>query len=171
MTFHRDLSIHLRPLRLATCAGLLAAIAGGCYAPATPRESAESRAPIYNPAADAKADVAAALVKAKQDHKRVLVMFGGNWCIWCHRLHGVLLKDAEIASIVQRKYELIMVDVNNNKPLLADYDKGREQHGYPFLTILDADGRVLVNQETDVLEKDKGYDIEKVKTFLLKWAP
>jgi thiol:disulfide interchange protein len=147
------------------------ALIAGCHPAREPKASTENLAAIYNPAADAKADVAAALGKAKRDHKRVLVMFGGNWCVWCHRLHTVLLNDAAIATLLRSKYELVMVDIDNNKVLLASYDKGHERHGYPFLTVLDADGRVLVNQETGVLEKDKGYDLEKVKAFLSKWAP
>ena len=47
---------------------------------------------IYDTQADGRTQIDAALKLAKRDHKRVLVMFGANWCGWCHRLHGVFGK-------------------------------------------------------------------------------
>ena len=41
---------------------------------------------VYDEAADAKADVAAAVAKAKKEKKRVLVTLGANWCGWCRAL-------------------------------------------------------------------------------------
>ncbi len=41
------------------------------------------RAPIYIEEPNGKELIAAALKKAKRDHKNVLVEWGGNWCGWC----------------------------------------------------------------------------------------
>ncbi len=35
---------------------------------------------LYNPNADAKADIAAAVSKAKKSKKHVFIQAGGNWC-------------------------------------------------------------------------------------------
>src|SRR5438309_6230738 len=41
---------------------------------------------LYNPFADAKTEIADAVKQARQDHKRILLVFGGNWCLDCHVL-------------------------------------------------------------------------------------
>ncbi len=38
---------------------------------------------IYNPEADARADIASAVKQAKAENKHVLLQIGGNWCPWC----------------------------------------------------------------------------------------
>ena len=41
---------------------------------------------IYSDTADAHHDIAQALVTAQHEHKRVILDFGGNWCIDCQVL-------------------------------------------------------------------------------------
>ena len=149
---------------------LLFALVVGCHARQGAKKPRREGRGDLQPGGHPKADVATALVKAKQENKRVLVMFGGDWCVWCQRFHAVLLKDAAIPPLCNPRYVLVMADAAKGEPY-QNYDKDGKKHGYPFLTILAADGRVLVNQETGVLEQGKGYDIEKVKAFLTKWAP
>lgn len=38
---------------------------------------------LYDPTADAEKDIAAVIKQAKEQHKYVLIMGGGNWCSWC----------------------------------------------------------------------------------------
>ena len=38
---------------------------------------------LYDPKADARAQVEAAAARARRDHSRVLVMFGFEECSWC----------------------------------------------------------------------------------------
>ncbi|RZL19500.1 MAG: DUF255 domain-containing protein, partial [Pedobacter sp.] len=45
---------------------------------------------IYNPSADARADLDAAIAKAKKDNKQVFVQIGGNWCSWCIAFHHMI---------------------------------------------------------------------------------
>ena len=45
-----------------------------------PPAHAYSTKHIYSDSADPKADIAAALVQARKEHKRVLLDFGGDWC-------------------------------------------------------------------------------------------
>jgi thiol:disulfide interchange protein len=129
------------------------------------------REPIYNPEADATADIAAAVDRAARDNKRVIVKWGGNWCGWCYRLHDFLHDQAEIAPVVRSEYEIVHVDVNNNRELLKEYDKDDICAGYPFVTVLDQDGKLLTNQNTAELEEGKGYNAERVMAFLKEWTP
>ena len=54
----------------------------------TPRPTpAAKKASIYDKTADTQVQVEKAMERAKHDDKRILVMFGGDWCGWCHKLH------------------------------------------------------------------------------------
>jgi len=132
----------------------------------------DARPPIYDANADAKADIAAALDKAKRDNQRVLVMFGGNWCPWCHKLNDVFSKNREIARTLLYEYQLVRVDIgrwNKHMDIAKGYGADIESKGVPFLTVLDADGKVLANQETGALEDGDHHDPQKVAAFLDKW--
>ena len=134
------------------------------------KKQVPKRDPIYNPKADATADIAAAVKKAGVERTRVLVMYGGNWCGWCYKLHDLFASDKEIATILLNEYKLVMVDVDTQHNVMDHYVKKSEQHGVPFLTVLDSEGKVLVNQETGALEDGPKHDPKKVKAFLSKWA-
>ena len=42
--------------------------------------------------------------------------------------------------------------------------------GYPFLAVLDGDGKIVTAQRTDPLEEGDHHDPAKVKEFLTKWV-
>ena len=125
---------------------------------------------IYNPKADIKAEIAGALKTAAKDHKRILLMFGGNWCPWCHKLHKLFETDEAIRTILQQHYILIMVDVGEkagaplNRDLVERYRV--EGFGYPSLAVLDARGKLVCTQNSAALEKGPGHDPARVLSFL-----
>ncbi len=134
-------------------------------------------ADIYDTHADGKEQISAALTKASQENKHVLLMFGANWCIWCHRLHATLEKNPEVARTLNANYELVLIDVNrkHGTPRNADVDAqygNPTKLGLPVLVVLDATGKQLTTQDTGALEDGKSaHDPEKVIAFLKKWAP
>ena len=60
---------------------------------------------------------------------------------------------------------------NKNEAVFSKYVAKGKQYGYPFFIILSENGKLLCVQESGILEAGKGYDVEKVKQFLLKWVP
>jgi hypothetical protein len=108
---------------------------------------------------------------AGEENKRVLITFGGNWSDWCFKLHDVLTKNAETAPIVKKGFVLVLVDANSNRKLLESYTTKDECRGFPFLTVLDANGNVVRNQNSDELEDGPRHGLKKVKAFLTKWSP
>jgi hypothetical protein len=42
-------------------------------------QGAPGRKPLYDEAANASADIAKAVADGQRDHKRILLVFGGNW--------------------------------------------------------------------------------------------
>lgn len=126
---------------------------------------------VYDEAADSAADVKAALARATKENRRVLVVWGANWCGWCVKLADVFKKNPEIASKLQYEYDVVKVDVgqfDKHMDLAASFGADFKSTGIPFLTVLAADGKVLANQETGALELGKEHDPAKVLEFLTK---
>ena len=140
-------------------------------APATPAGAAAVKppaAPVYDEAADAKADVAAAVAKARKDKKRVLVTLGGNWCGWCRALDRTFTQDEKVAAAIARSYVPVKVDVgrmNRNLDLTASWGADVKK-GVPLLVVLDGKGKAVKVQDTESLEAGKGHDPEKILAFL-----
>jgi thiol-disulfide isomerase/thioredoxin len=135
------------------------------------KKSKRMRRPIFDSNADADRQVAAALAMAKRDHKRVLLEFGGNWCGWCHLLGEAFLGNQEVAELLKKGFVFVAVESDTNPGLLEKYVKNKGLRAYPHLTVLDADGNVLMNQETDVFTDGPNFDPAKIKAFLAKWSP
>jgi thioredoxin-related protein len=125
---------------------------------------------IYDPGADVKAQIASAVQTAGAENKNILLMFGGNWCPWCHRLHALFSADERVKKFLAEHYIVLLVDIGekSGQPLNRDLvDLYRvKDFGYPALAVLDKTGRLVSAQSTGVLEKDKGHDPAKVLAFL-----
>lgn len=140
-------------------------------APATPAASKPARPAIYDESADGAVQIATALKEAKADNRRVLLMFGANWCGWCHKLHDVLRNEAAIAARMKSSYRLVLIDMNRDHNAAVSKKYGRDDDaGVPYLIVLDADGKVLTRQETGALEAGDHHDPAKVLDFLDRWS-
>ena len=127
---------------------------------------------VYDESADAKADVAAALAKAKKEKKRVLVTLGANWCGWCRKLDGLFTKDEKIAPALAKSYVPVKVDVGRmtkNLDLAASWGVDPKK-GVPLLVVIDEKGNAVKVPSTETLESGKGYDTAKVLAFLETYA-
>lgn len=138
--------------------------------PAKPAQE-KSAAPIYDENADAKQQIAAAVAKANKDNRRVLVQWGANWCVWCHRLHALCASNNDIKRELLYEYDLVLIDVGDaknkkNYDLIEKYGADVAKRGLPYLTILDGEGKVIVNHDTGSLEDGDHHDPAKVLTFL-----
>jgi thioredoxin-related protein len=132
---------------------------------------AQEKISLYNPDADARKDLETAIVTAREQHKHVLIQVGGNWCPWCVRLHGVFETETKIDSILKSDYVFLLINYskeNKNEVVLADLGYP-QRFGFPVLLVLDQEGHRLHTQNTAYLEKDKGYDTERLIGFLLDW--
>lgn len=134
---------------------------------------------IYDEQAIASQDIDRAIATAQQSGKRVLLMFGGNWCIWCHRLHRLFNNDRTIHRVLEKNYVLVMIDVGKRDKNLDLNEKygNPYQHGFPVLVVLEKDGSLLHTQETGSLEytpqesNTRGHHPGRVLQFLERWAP
>ena len=138
------------------------------------QETVKSEAPkLYNPAADAKADIAAAVKKANAGHKNVLLQIGGNWCSWCLLFNGLVTKDAELNKYMNDNYVVLHVNYskeNTNEKVLASLGYP-QRFGFPVFVILDGKGTRLHTQNSSYLEEGKGHSKAKVMEFFENWSP
>lgn len=128
---------------------------------------------LYHPYADVQKDVMAAVAKAKKENKHVLLQIGGNWCIWCYRFNDFITTDSTLRRLLDENYVLYHLNYskeNKNLDYLKKLDYP-QRFGFPALVVLDAWGNRIHTQDSGLLEKDKSYDFNKVKTFLINWAP
>lgn len=136
--------------------------------PAAEKKPSE-KPPIYEERAITDDEYEKALAQAKAEHKNVLLMFGGNWCGWCHKLHELMASDPKIKSTLEGSFVRVMVDSHTNDALMEKLDI--ELEGVPFLVVVSPAGEVLVRQETGSLEDGPKHDPGRVLAFLLEHLP
>jgi hypothetical protein len=140
--------------------------------PSRLEQPADSKKNIYPATADAHADIKKALEKAGKEHKRVLVVFGANWCYDCHVLDLAFERD-DIAPLVEANYEVVHVDVgegDKNQDLMKEYQVPMDR-GIPAIAVLDSTGKVLFSQKNGEFEKARALGPEDLVNFLEQWKP
>ena len=127
---------------------------------------------IYEPGVDARAEIKHALQLAARSHKRVLVVFGANWCYDCHVL-DLAFQRPDIAGVLRQDFEVVHVDVgegDKNQDLMQQYDVPMKR-GIPAIAVLSDQGKLLYSQKGGEFEKARALAPEDVLAFLNKWKP
>lgn len=138
-----------------------------CFSQAVKKEK-----DIYNESADARAEIKEALQKAAAQHKRVIVVFGANWCYDCHVLDKAF-HSSDLAPILAANYEVVHVDIGKgekNQDLMKQYEVPMKR-GIPGLAVLDPDGKVVYSQKNGEFENARALAPEDFLAFLNKWKP
>ena len=127
---------------------------------------------LYDPAADARAEIRQAEQRAGREHKRVLLVFGGNWCYDCHVL-DMAFHSGDVEPTLDRSYIVVHVDV-------GEYDKNLDlaekyqiplKKGVPAIAVVDASDQLVFSQQAGEFEKARSLAPEQVIAFLQKWKP
>jgi ketosteroid isomerase-like protein len=127
---------------------------------------------LYPEAEEAHKDFDAALVAAQVDHKRVLVIFGANWCYDCHVLDTAMHSEP-LASIVGDNYHVVHVNIEEGKSNsdLADRFQVPLDKGVPSLAVIDGSGQLITSQKQGEFESAAKIGIEDISAFLNHWKP
>jgi len=135
-------------------------------------EPVKPKTDLYAPPEEAKAEIDAALASAAKDHKRVILVFGANWCYDCHVLDATFHSQT-IAPLVNANYHVVHVNVGDedkNLDLAEKYGVPLKR-GIPGLAVLDPDGRLVYSQKEGEFENSVRIGPADVTAFLKKWAP
>lgn len=147
------------------------ALLAGAQWKKTPLQApAQPNPQLYRADANATDEINRALVTAIKQHKRILLDFGGNWCLDCHVLDNAF-HQPRIAPLLNDNFVLVHVDVgryDKNLDLAKKYHVDLEK-GVPSLAVLDARGAVLY--ATKDFERARVMSEEDVIQFLDNWKP
>ena len=125
---------------------------------------------LYPADADAKKEISDALEHAITDHKRVVLVFGANWCYDCHVLDRAL-HEGPAGQLMKESFVLVHVDIgegNKNLDLLKQYKVPLEK-GVPAVAILGADGSLLYSSGEGEFEAARRMMKKDLVAFLEKW--
>ncbi len=117
---------------------LAAALNAGAQAPA-PAPAGNWRG--YDESADAGADIERARAQAAAAGKRVLVVFGANWCGDC-RVLDTSMKQGRLKALLDGRFVVVKVDVgrfDRNVDIAQRYGVPLKK-GIPTVAVLAADG-------------------------------
>ncbi|MGW7666266.1 thioredoxin family protein [Streptomyces sp. NPDC054775] len=139
---------------------------------ASPTSSASEKPALgYDPAANAKADITAALKAAKKDGRPVLVDFGADWCPDCRVLDARFEEPGPATMLA--KYHVVTVDVGEFDRNLdvAERYVNLQTSGIPALVVLDpASGRIKVATNRGEFANARTMSPGQVEEFLKRWA-
>lgn len=123
----------------------------------------EEQPHIYDPQANAQADIKHAVALAAKEHKHVFVQVGGNWCVWCVRFNKLVNSDPDLKKLMDENYVLVHVNYspeNKNEKVLAELGYP-QRFGFPVFVILDAKGNRIHTQNSGYLEEGPGHSKRK----------
>jgi len=125
---------------------------------------------LYPANADANKEIDEALKQASIEKKRVLLIFGGNWCYDCHVLDRALHEGAA-GKIVKQSFLLVHVDIgegDKNLDLTKLYRIPLDK-GVPAVAILDSGGKLLYSSGDGEFEAARKMMKKDLVRFLWIW--
>jgi len=105
-------------------------------------------------------------------NKRVLLIFGGNWCYDCHVLDQAL-HEGDAAKIIKESFLLVHVDIgegDKNLDLVKKYETTLG-FGVPTVVIIDDEGRVIYSSTKGEFEAARQMMKKDLVAFLTRWRP
>ena len=124
---------------------------------------------LYSETANPTADIAAALARARREHKRVLLDFGGNWCGDCQLL-DIYYHQSPNAELLAKNFILVHINIGHmdkNVDVAKKY-KVPIAKGVPALAVIDANGNLLYSEREKEFEHTSP---EAINAFLNRWKP
>jgi thiol:disulfide interchange protein len=149
---------------------------GSAYAQQAPKDpqvlDSADVSNIYPADADAGKELKEALTRAVAEKKRVLLVFGANWCYDCHVLDRAL-HEGEPGKIIAERFLLIHVNIGEgekNAELVKEYKIPLEK-GVPAVAVLDSEGKLLFSSGQGEFEAARRMLKKDLLAFLQRWSP
>ncbi|WP_184114182.1 thioredoxin family protein [Sphingomonas abaci] len=129
--------------------------------------------PLPYHAGSAKAAVAEARARALKSRKRLLIDLGGNWCLDCRLLAGVM-ELPRMRPFVAKHFEVVTVDVgrfDQNLDIPAHYGIKDRLKGVPAVLIVDPRTDKLLNAGRETALADaRSLTPQALADWLAGWA-
>jgi thiol:disulfide interchange protein len=122
---------------------------------------------LYSETANPTADIAAALVRARREHKRIILDFGGNWCGDCQLL-DIYYHKSPNAELLAKNFIIVHIDIGHmdkNVDVAKKYNVPITK-GVPALAVIDAHGKLLYSEREKEFEHTSP---EAITAFLNHW--
>ncbi len=137
------------------------------------KQPSDMKKNIYPADVDAHAEISEAEERAATQHKRVLLVFGANWCFDCHVL-DLAFQRPDLAPVVASGYEVVHVDLGpdekKNADVVAQFAVPLDK-GIPALAVAESDGKLVVSQKNGEFEDARSLTPEALLEFLNRWKP
>jgi thiol-disulfide isomerase/thioredoxin len=127
----------------------------------------------YDEGADAQAIVAKAKAQAKREHKRLLIDLGGNWCLDCRVLAGIM-DLPELQPFLKKHFVVVKVDIgrfDKNGGIAARYGITGRLKGVPAVLAVDpVHDRLLNPDKLFALSDARHMTPQGLADWLAQWA-
>jgi thiol:disulfide interchange protein len=146
--------------------GFITALAIGVAVAAVAHAGGLPRVDRYDAKRDAATDIADAVAAARDAHRRVLVIVGGDWCKDCRDLDALLDAHPDLALLRDARYLPVKVYVgtdNRNDAALARFPR---LQWVPTLFELDDDGNVARSAPSTQFHDGGSLSPDRVREFL-----
>jgi Thioredoxin-like/Surface antigen variable number repeat len=123
----------------------------------------------YDPKIDGEMQIARAQLEAQRTNKKLLLIVGDNSCGWCRILDQTFQRNPGTTAVRDKAFVALHVDVsedNSNECALRAYPNAPS---FPFIYVLDANGKLLGTENTVDWQSSDGYDPHRIEAFLTKW--
>jgi thioredoxin 1 len=126
----------------------------------------------YDEHANAAQDIRQALALAKTDHRKVLLVFGANWCGDCRELDRAMHGSSQ--ALIQARFDVVKIDVGNfdrNLDIAQRYGNPIKM-GIPAVVVLDRHDRMIYSTKGGELADARKMGEQGIYEFLSqKLAP
>ena len=133
-------------------------------------EAVSLKKDLYPADTDARKEIDDALKQAAAEKKRVLLVFGANWCYDCHVLDRAL-HEGPAGKLIKESFLLVHVDIgeaNKNLDLAKKYKVPMDK-GVPAVAILGNDGGLLYSSGDGEFEAARKMMKKDLVAFLKQW--
>jgi len=133
-------------------------------------DSATPQRGLYPVNEDAQEKITAALTKARSERKRVLLVFGADWCYDCHVLERAF-QSRELSNIVKNNFLVLHINIGRgeaNRDLQSKYGVDADK-GVPAIAVLDSHGRMVNSPAHDKISAARRMTYAQLADALNQW--
>ena len=125
----------------------------------------------YDPTRRPRADINAALARARTDKKLVLLDFGADWCLDCVVL-SALFRDKKVAPYLNEHFHVVQIDIgewNRNLDVSKEYGDPIKK-GIPAVVVLSPLGSTVASTANGALSTARRANASDVLKLLQSWV-